>query len=407
MRSSRLTLLIAASLLSQAGLTYGDHQTGSYPRVRTFSGGYYGPTQAHYQYQRRYGRPWHGEGGLSTYRGGGYGPRSYSYGGFGYGFPYATGGWGYSSYYRGSFFGPVCNWISPWVSYPLGVTVVQPSLVLQQPAIYTPLPSTNPLANDALLQNGALLQQQLPDLVTPNVQLFGAEPVGDPNVSLLPPSTPQAKLRSLQHQQRGDVRMHNVDYFQASLRYQDAIKAAADRVEPHYRLGVALAGRKQFDEAVRELKTATSIDPSWIDSITLGELLGEDQLMAKTQLKQRVAEWTLGDAYDADRLYLLGTLLYLDGDPQRAGIMLKTAAALVGWEPHLTAFRLPSTATPQPPTSPTSNEPVPPLPPLPAPDGSAPPDLPPAPADVVPSNNAAGILPSLKQPAGPVFPSTF
>jgi hypothetical protein len=287
------------------------------------------------------------------------------------------------------------------------VTVVQPSLILQQPAIYTPTPTTNPLAHGALLDNGALLQQQIPDLLAPNVQLLGESPVGNPDVWLLPPSTPEAKLRSLQHQQRGDTRLRSVDYLQASLRYREAIKAAPDRVEPHYRLAITLAGMKQFDKAVQELKTATSIDRGWIDSITLTELLGDDQLIAKTHLKQRVAEWTLGDAYDADRLYLLGTLLYLDGDPQRAQIMFETAAALIGWEPHLMAFHSPSTPSPAQ-TSPTppspSAVPLPPLPELTSPQAPA---VPPAPSETSAFETPPGVHPSVSQPSGPVFPSSF
>ena len=110
------------------------------------------------------------------------------------------------------------------------------------------------------------------------------------------PRPAEAKLRGVQLQQQGDARMRELDYLQAYLRYQDSIGAAADRVEPHYRMGIALAGMKRFDKAVRELKLATDIDPTWVNSVSLDELLGGDNLIGKTQLKQRVADWASGRA---------------------------------------------------------------------------------------------------------------
>src|SRR5690606_2216928 len=76
------------------------------------------------------------------------------------------------------------------------------------------------------------------------------------------------------------------------------------------------------------------------NSVSLDELLGADNQIGKVQLKQRVADWALADAYDADRLYLLGTMLHLDGDQDRARILIDTALALVGQQRHLTAFQI-------------------------------------------------------------------
>src|SRR6185369_5686888 len=55
------------------------HGHGSYPQVYGPTGHLYGPTQANYQYERQYGHPWHGQGGI---------PYSSGYGGstyFGFG----------------------------------------------------------------------------------------------------------------------------------------------------------------------------------------------------------------------------------------------------------------------------------------------------------------------------------
>ena len=343
-----------------------------------------------------YGRGYPGYG-----YGGGWGRSSAGYY-TGWGGPsYGYGGLGYSSYYSGtSLFGPsfgygAAGYVgSPFVSYPLGVTVVQPTLVPQYPGSYTPYLGGNPLVNDSLLNNGALWQQEVPGLLVPQVETLGIEPLGDTAV-LPPPSSPEAQLRGVQLQQQADARMRELDYLQASMRYQDSIGAAADRVEPHYRLAIAQAGMKRFDKAVQELKLATDIDPSWMNTISLDELLGDDNLIGKTQLKQRVADWALADAHDADRLYLLGTLLYLDGNVEKAHILFDTAVALIGNEPHLTAFLSPLAEGPSTPV-PQADD----VPPLPAPPESAPsnnvlPDLP------TPTN------PSLKSSPGPVFPSQF
>jgi hypothetical protein len=426
----------------------------SYPKVRTFSGGYYGPTQAHYQYQRRYGRPWHGEGGLTSY---GYGHRGYghhryrhhghstfgwpTYGSFGFGLPFGTGGFGYSYYDSTSFFGPGFGLFGvsapPLVSFPLGVAVTPPALTLASPGVYQPFWSPNPLVNDGLLNNGQLWQQEVPDLLTPEIETLDVEPFG--NAPVLPPSsTPQAQLRSLQQQQQGDLRLRELNYLQAYLRYQEAASTAPDRAEPHYRMGIALAGMKRFDKAVRELKRASDLDPAWLNSVSLDELLGADNQIGKVQLKQRVADWALADAYDADRLYLLGTMLHLDGDQDRARILVDTALALVGQQRHLTAFvpntqpasesapalqepRVRQQPTPQgtDPQPPGSQQPV--LP-SPGPRPSAPEndDVPAAPqepdsADVTDSEaepqevlqTTPSVDPAVPQPSGPAFPSSL
>lgn len=372
---------------------------------------------------RRYGNPWHGAGMYSGnhvghyhggyghgyynrgYRGygyrGGWGRPLYGYGGFGFG---GLGGFGYSSFYSGtSLFGPglgygVTGYVgAPIVSYPLGVGFVEPTLTPITPGVYTPFLGSNPLVNDSLLNNGALWQQEVPGLLGPQVETLGVEPLGE--TSVLPaPSSPQAQLRGVQLQEQGDTRLRDLDYLQASMRYQDSIGAAADRVEPHYRLAITQAGMKRFDKAVRELKLATQIDPTWVDSITLDELLGDDNLIGKTQLKQRVADWALADAHDADRLYLLGTLLYLDGNQEKARILFDTAVALVGNEPYLAAFLTPlasSTIEPQLPEAAVDD-----VPPIPAPPAANPPE------DMTPTLPSQ-TNPSLRSPAGPVFPSRF
>jgi hypothetical protein len=435
MRRFQFALAAIAALIVMA--TTAAAQPGqTYPKVRTFSGGYYGPTQAHYQYQRRYGRPWHGQGGHRYHPGNHHGHHHHghgysnhytfgwpTYGSFGFGLPFAGGGFGYSYYDSTSFFGPGLGLFgvsaSPLVSYPLGVAVTPPALTLASPGVYQPFWSPNPYVNDGLLNNGQLWQQEVPDLLTPQVDPLGVDPLGDAPV-LPPSSTPQAQLRSLQQQQQGDARLRDLDYLQAYLRYQDAAATAPDRAEPHYRMGIALAGMKRFDKSVRELTRASDLDPGWVNTVALDELLGEDNQIGKVQLKQRVADWALADAYDADRLYLLGTLLHLDGDQDRARILIDTAVALVGQQRHLTAFlAAPQMADPQSPTPQQQVRPSP-APPTSAPEPDDVPEVPQEPDSTdrtMPDGEtqevlqaAPGATPPLQtvpQPGGPAFPSSL
>src|SRR5690349_1306186 len=112
----RTGLVIAASLLMVGAEAAAQHRHSfQYPLVYGPTGHPDGPTQAHYQYQRQYGRPWHGYGGLSapSYSGshvtlsGAYYPTWGGWGGGGYWSPYiappAVGLGFYSPGYYGNF----------------------------------------------------------------------------------------------------------------------------------------------------------------------------------------------------------------------------------------------------------------------------------------------------------------
>lgn len=345
MRRAILFALLATGLASGPAPVRADHWGHSYPKVRTFSGGYYGPTQAHYQYQRRYGRPWHGHGGLH----GGFGIGAVNgYPGYYGGYGAVLGGWafpsyssfayvspfGYGSYYSsfGTYaplWGGGLGFPPGWGGYTSAIPYVPGfDLTSPQPDFINSTGSMNPVLSDAWDEN--LKQWEQPLELQPII------PSGRP---ALPASTPEARLRSLRLQEQGDRRLHESDYLLASRRYREAISAAPDRAEPHLHLAMALAGMKQFNEAVKELKVGLALDPSWPASgISLDALLGPDNIITKTQIKQRIAEWTLEDVRDPDRLFLLSAMLYLDNDPVRGRQIMETAARLSGMHEHLAAF---------------------------------------------------------------------
>jgi hypothetical protein len=127
---SSLLLVLAVSFAATGNARA---QSGSYPRVYGPTGRLYGPTQAHYQYQLRYGRQWSGyrgiPGGAEIGAVNGY-PRVYSglsygtyYPGFGYynglgafnTYPYGAYPYGYYPY-GGSYYGgyPYGGWGYGW-----------------------------------------------------------------------------------------------------------------------------------------------------------------------------------------------------------------------------------------------------------------------------------------------------
>ena len=69
-RLALLCLSVSLGLFGSESVRAGHRsKTIRYPRVYGPAGRPYGPTQAHYQYQKRYGRPWHGYGGLTAHFG--------------------------------------------------------------------------------------------------------------------------------------------------------------------------------------------------------------------------------------------------------------------------------------------------------------------------------------------------
>jgi hypothetical protein len=166
------------------------------------------------------------------------------------------------------------------------------------------------------------------------------------NQPIIPESTPQAKENSLQYQTQGDLQLQQFNYLAASERYRKAAEAAPDRPEARYRLAITLAARSRFLEAVDQLKLAVAINPTFPQHAeSLDQLFGAANTFEKVRVKQRVAEWTLQDARDPNRLFLLGALLYLDGDP-KSQTTLQTATELAGREEYLLSFMAPR-GTPQ------------------------------------------------------------
>ncbi len=404
MRRAHFVVLLTSALSTTAVLSVtipaqADPHGHAYPKVRTFSGGYYGPTQAHYQYERRYGRPWHGQNDLyAGHSSAGYG--HYHGGGYGYGpgvgFGASIGGWATPSFGFYGYNSPFGLGVTTYGGYPLtygyysgypypsawnGYYPAPPPFTgdvstPSDPTFLAPPAPGNPVLNDAWEENVRQWEQPLDALPT----ITNTRPT-------LPASTPAAQGVSMRHQHHGDLLLQNLEYFQASQRYRDAIAAAADRAEPHLHLAIAFAGMRQFDKAVHELKVGLSLDPAWPQSgATLDSLLRPENSIGKMQLKQAIAEWTLADVRNPDRLFLLGAVLFLDNDIDKAHQILETAARLSGMQEYLAVFLRGGNNV------------------VPATDEAPPPELSvaPAPQFQAPVDETPTVLPEL--PAIPVLP---
>ncbi len=315
----------------------------SYPLVYGSTGRPYGPTQAHYQYQLRYGRPWHGGNGRVSrnYSGGGYLP---GYAGGAY-FPV------YGTPYAPAYYG---------LNVPIYATpnVIYPGPIYSQFGAYGyfgAIPGV-PTINHVPFQTGGVGQTMIgrgfqPDPFLPQDDFLPPNnPLNAPiePTPIVEESTPQQRERALRMRVLGDEAFAITDYRKAGERYREAASIAPDQADPRYRLAISLAARGRFEEAVEQLKTATTLDMEWPSSgVTLDELYGLNapnndlaKRDEKNRIKTRIAEWTNRDVRDPNRLFLLAVVMMLDGDVRAKGL-LETAIRLNGVERHLIAFLTP------------------------------------------------------------------
>lgn len=361
------------SLFAQAGRTY--------PLVYGPAGRPYGPTQAHYQYLRQYGRPWNGPSGTGgvVQMGGVNGvPDGTSY--------HA----GTFSYFTHAPFEPYAfPGVAVFAPFPFigvygspGVVVGTPGFIgtpglIGAPGMMGWSPADVPFAPNVPFD---------PNFPDPLQNLPGGAHFHAPQREAAPivePSTPQALQLSLRYQVQGEEQLRQLNFLAASERFRKAIDTAKDQAVPRARLGLTMAARNKFPEAVQQFKLAVVLDPNWVETAeSLEQLLGERNTLEKTRIMQRVAEWTLEDVRDPDRLFLLGVMLYLEGD-DRSRTMLETAIRVAGAEEHLIAFLAPQIKRQEPEQEPDPADPMGqpgpdvPLPPVPAIDNG--PLLPPLP----------------------------
>jgi hypothetical protein len=316
------TLMLGASSLCAQDVRDWGHSGGSYR-----GGGHHhhhdhhhGGGGRHYHSSSFFVLPPYGYG-YSGYDPFDYGPYGYPYGGGGYSFPFA------------------------------------PPVYYYQPGGVQPFVENAPPLQEWLDEADARWNAPLDDL-----------PVEELPRRYIKPSSTEAQLRAIRLQHEGDLQLRNLQFTMAVRRYSDAIATAPDVTDPYFHLAIAETGRGNYREALLQLKYGLQLNPKWPSSgETLDQLLGEDNLLAKTQIKQRVLDWVQEDIRDPDRLFLMGALLHIDNDVERGAVLLETAARLGGMKDYLATFLdadAPQAVAPQgadvvvPPPPPAPDEPA-------------------------------------------------
>ena len=151
-----------------------------------------------------------------------------------------------------------------------------------------------------------------------NATLLDPHPKGSPvEPSQVPvvPSSPAARLKSLDLQARGDQRLRQQKWSEARAAYRSAVDAAPDRAEGHLRLALCLVVIQRFDSAIHEFKRALFIDPQIPQLGKFSKaLFGPDSQLVRTAMISKLTDWVREDYTNPDRLFLMGVILHFEGD---------------------------------------------------------------------------------------------
>lgn len=249
-----------------------------------------------------------GFGGLNWYYGplGGYTPYI--------GTPYATTNYGYPDF-------------GPYYSY------VPLAPVIRQSRPY--LTGDDPFDNAAVTQlaqagSGSRLRTAARQPSPPPPSPAPQQPL-QPNLKLATkPVSADTLRRSVRYQAQGDEWFSKSNYLQAYGHYKQAVSLTPGRVEPRFRMAMALAATTNYSQAVEELKRALRIDPDLprIAGASLDDLFGADNILSKNAVLHKTAAWVKEDIRDPERLFLMGVLLHYNDDPDKAHTFFEAAFEL-------------------------------------------------------------------------------
>jgi hypothetical protein len=357
--------------------------TGTFPIVYGPTGRPYGPTQAYYQYEQEYGRQWDGIGGAplpAGYNGGqitvpgtlaavgtfgpGWIPGGFvgpivwggGWGGWGGGLGVPMAGWGYRRAgfglpFLGGFGGTTTYGWAGWT----GAMPYGPSGLPGSPFVPGSFasPSAIPYGRDPSLLYPPGYPAQLysvplnPHRTEPVVTVVGPNAarytVADPRREVVDipvrVSSLESKRRSLRLRKLGDEAFAESNFVRAYNYYRQAALEAQDQAEPRANMGYALAALNKGSLAATELKRAVSIDPEWpTKARRLDELFGKDPVVGKGAFFARLQDWVKEDIRDPDRLFVIGVMLVVDDQEEKAATFLQAADMLGDSPKHVRAF---------------------------------------------------------------------
>jgi hypothetical protein len=199
--------------------------------------------------------------------------------------------------------------------------------------------------------------------VTPVVQPTLPDPAEDASKRPVKPSTPAARLRSLEHQANGDEQLRKQLWAQAYMRYRSAIEAAGDRGEAQFRQGFTHTVMQHYAPAIREFKRGLYLDRDLpLNGIQLAMLFGPGSEALRTSVLHKVADWVKEDPKDADRLFLLGLLLHYEDDPRSRDVLKVAQRVSTDSTDHIVALLAAQEQQPSPAGKPGLLLELPPLP---------------------------------------------
>ncbi len=233
--------------------------------------------------------------------------------------PYYSPAWqyGYQQPYYSNYLG-LPTYYNSW--YTVGTTVL-PAQVPALPVVVNPLPPIN-------------LPRQVPAQVpvVAAAKPAAGEPVGRiaQRAALLRQSNATARGRADILIDAGDKFFADRNYRRASLRYEEAIKAAPDYSRSRFRLAQALAALDEHDRALEEyllaLELVKATDPAYEK---LSQIYGEHQAAFENQL-EFISNAALRRPNDGGLLMLVGLTLYFDQQTDRARPFFEQAANMPG-----------------------------------------------------------------------------
>lgn len=230
---------------------------------------------------------------------------SYGYGvllpGFAYGYigsgTYLSLGRGYAATYSNSWLPPLQT-PTAWQFGPQPRLGMQPNLLIQQPDLW---------------QQAAALQRNLKEHEI-------AEKLRTSNAA--------ARQRAERFIEFGDNLFGQQRYHEAVQRYKSAIEAAPDVSTAYYRNAYALIAVKQYELAAKSFRIVAQLDPDLARRpFDLVGLYGDHRIAMMAHL-ETLAEAAEDHPDDAGLLFLVGTFLRDDGQPQRAQAFFQRAAGL-------------------------------------------------------------------------------
>jgi len=151
-------------------------------------------------------------------------------------------------------------------------------------------------------------------------------------------STAEAKTRAQRQIELGDASFSRQSFLDATQHYRTAAVTAQDIPEPLFRQGFSLFALGRYDQAAKMFRKALELDPNWPTSgFRLSTLYGDNQLSKGGHLDALAQAVTKGQ--NSDLLFLMGVVLYADGEPGRAEPFFLRARDLnVGDGAHLAGF---------------------------------------------------------------------